>query len=315
MFPGSTTRSVSPRRDRWRIQPLGNEPWQQLAKRRVPIVQHHCAWRTPGEAPGEALGLLAGRRPVLGGDRAGRPVLHDPAVQLESPTPASFGLVVLPTTTQIVEINVSESESSGTDYVTVDATVESGPVIPGPITVDGYYPPDLTLRPLRERLPLQAVPARRTGSAVRPQARLFGHGGLPPRVGQPDFCRAAARVRQRQRRRHCRAAHGRSAVGRRVAAGQGGRRGSPLRPAGRLLVRLDDRPAPGERGRRLGDLVLAAPADGGPRSSPRRHRPVPSTSRPSSVTSGSPSSPARSSGWRGALSWAHCRNSLTRAGR
>ncbi len=70
-----------------------------------------------------------------------------PTSSSSPPTPASFGLVVLPTTTQIVEINVSESESSGTDYVTVDATVESGPVIPDPITVDGYYPPDLSLRP------------------------------------------------------------------------------------------------------------------------------------------------------------------------
>jgi hypothetical protein len=62
-------------------------------------------------------------------------------------TPASLGLVVLPTTSQIVDINVDESQSSDTYYVTVDATVNSGPVLPAPITVAGYYPPDLSLRP------------------------------------------------------------------------------------------------------------------------------------------------------------------------
>ena len=64
------------------------------------------------------------------------------------PVPASFGLVVLPTPTQIVDINVSESQSLGTDQVTVDATVKSGPAAPaGPITVDAYYPKDLSMRP------------------------------------------------------------------------------------------------------------------------------------------------------------------------
>ena len=62
--------------------------------------------------------------------------------------PASFGLVVLPTTSPIVDINVSESQSLGTDQVTVDATVKSGPAVPaGPITVDAYYPKDLSMRP------------------------------------------------------------------------------------------------------------------------------------------------------------------------
>jgi hypothetical protein len=64
------------------------------------------------------------------------------------PVPASFGLTVLPTTSQIVDIYVSESQSLGTDQVTVDAKVKSGPAVPaGPITVDAYYPKDLSMRP------------------------------------------------------------------------------------------------------------------------------------------------------------------------
>ena len=63
------------------------------------------------------------------------------------PAPASYGLVVLPTTSQIVDINVSESQSLGRDQVKVDATVKSGLDVPGPIHVDAYYPKDVSRGP------------------------------------------------------------------------------------------------------------------------------------------------------------------------
>ncbi len=123
------------------------------------------------------------------------------------PAPASFGLVVLPTSSPIVDINVYESHSLGTEQVTVDATVKSGPAVPaGPITVDLYYPKDLSMRPcaavyqchrypkavLNLRFDLVPSPLRARGDYVHESANLTFAG--PPLGFDSDSSVATAEL-------------------------------------------------------------------------------------------------------------------------